>query len=146
GSANATGGYVERGSEMFVIRSLGIFRDVGDIEQVRVAYHSGVPVRVRDVATVAAGYQPRQGIVPRDAEGDSIEGIVLMRRGQNPSVVLEALRQRVAEINERILPPEVTIDPFYDRTELVNTTLKTVFRNLAEGATLVTLVLFVFLL
>ncbi|MBI3450045.1 MAG: efflux RND transporter permease subunit [Acidobacteria bacterium] len=146
GSANATGGYVERGSEMFVIRSLGIFRDISDIERVRVAYHNGVPVRVRDIAMVREGYAPRQGIVTRDANDDAIEGIVLMRRGQNPSVVLAALRQRVEEINGRILPKGVAVLPFYDRTELVQTTLRTVFRNLAEGATLVTLVLFVFLL
>jgi len=146
GSANATGGYVERGSEMFVIRSLGIFRDLSDIEQVRVAYHNGVPVRVRDVAMVREAYAPRQGIVTRDGDGDAVEGIVLMRRGQNPSVVLEALRRRIAELNGRVLPKDVRIAPFYDRTELVETTLHTVFHNLAEGAALVTLVLFVFLL
>src|SRR5882724_6337172 len=131
GSANATGGYVERGSEMFVIRSLGIFRDIADIERVRVAYHNGVPVRVSDIAMVREGYAPRQGIVTRDANEDAIEGIVLMRRGQNPSVVLSALRQRVEEINGRILPKGVAVVPFYDRTELVQTTLRTVFRNLA---------------
>jgi heavy metal efflux system protein len=146
GSNNATGGYVERGSEMFVIRSLGTFRSLSDIELVRVGYKGGVPVRVRDIAVVSVGYAPRQGVVTRDENEDAVEGIVLMRRGQNPSVVLAALRARVDELNARVLPKGVKVDPFYDRTELVNTTLKTVFRNLAEGAALVTIVLFVFLL
>src|SRR5262249_17247728 len=82
-SDNATGGYVERGSEAFVIRSLGIFRGVDDIGKVRVGFHEGVPVTVRDVAAVAVGYAPRQGVVTRGADPDAVEGIVLMRRGQN---------------------------------------------------------------
>src|SRR5215471_3027907 len=145
-SANATGGYVERGSEMFVIRSLGIFRDMTDIKRVRVAYHDGVPVLVQDVASVVEGYAPRQGVVTRDGNEDAVEGIVLMRRGENPSVVLKALRERIEALNHGVLPQGIRIEPFYDRTDLVSTTLKTVFRNLAEGALLVTLVLFAFML
>ncbi|HMI88917.1 MAG TPA: CusA/CzcA family heavy metal efflux RND transporter [Polyangiaceae bacterium] len=145
-SANATGGYVERGSEMFVIRSLGILRDLTDIEKVRVAYHEGIPVLVRDVASVREGYAPRQGVVTRDQNEDAVEGIVLMRRGENPSVVLDALREKVNDLNNRILPKGIKIVPFYDRTDLVKATLRTVFRNLAEGAALVTLVLFAFML
>ena len=145
-SSNATGGYVERGSEMFVIRSIGIFKDLADIERVRVGYHDGVPVTVRDIALVSEGYSPRQGIVTRDENEDAVEGIVLMRRGENPSVVLEGLRKRVADLNGRILPKGTRLRAFYDRSELVNTTVHTVFRNLAEGATLVTLVLFAFML
>ncbi len=145
-SANATGGYVERGSEMFVIRSLGIFKGIEDLERVRVGFHGGVPVTVRDVATVSEGFQPRQGIVTREHDEDAVEGIVLMRRGENPSLVLDALRARIAELNQRSLPDGVRISPFYDRTDLVNTTIKTVFKNLAEGAALVVLVLLSFML
>jgi cobalt-zinc-cadmium resistance protein CzcA len=145
-SDNATGGYIERGSETFVIRSIGVFGTTADIEQVRVIMHDQVPVTVKDVATVRVGYSPRQGVVTRGASEDAVEGIVLMRRGENPSVVLAALRERVRDINARLLPPGVAVDPFYDRTDLVNTTLSTVFRNLAEGATLVILVLFAFML
>ncbi|HYV84707.1 MAG TPA: efflux RND transporter permease subunit, partial [Patescibacteria group bacterium] len=145
-SDNASGGYLERGAEMFVIRSLGIFRDLGDIEQVRVAWHHGVPVTVKDVATVRVGYAPRQGVVSRDANEDAVEGIVLMRRGENPSVVLAALRDKIGDINGRILPKGIAVTPFYDRTELVDTTLHTVFHNLVEGAFLVVLVLFLFML
>ncbi|HEY2405423.1 MAG TPA: CusA/CzcA family heavy metal efflux RND transporter [Polyangiaceae bacterium] len=145
-SANATGGYVERGSEMFVIRSLGIFEKLEDLANIRVGYNKSAPVALHDVAKVTEGYAPRQGIVTRDQNQDAVEGIVLMRRGENPSVVLDALRARVSKLSHGILPSDVKIVPFYDRTELVNTTLKTVFRNLAEGATLVTLVLFAFML
>jgi cobalt-zinc-cadmium resistance protein CzcA len=146
GSSNATGGYVERGSEMFVIRSLGIFRSLADIEKVRVGFHDGVPVLVKNVATVTEGWAPRQGIVTRGNDEDVVEGIVLMRRGENPSVVLDALRIRIDELNTRVLPKGVQVDAFYDRTTLVNTTLKTVFKNLGEGALLVSLVLFAFML
>ncbi|HTM31852.1 MAG TPA: CusA/CzcA family heavy metal efflux RND transporter [Vicinamibacterales bacterium] len=145
-SDNASGGYVERGAEMFVIRSLGVFTNLSDIEQVRVAHHGGVPVMVKDVATVRVGYAPRQGIVSRGDDEDAVEGIVLMRRGQNPSVVLEALREGIAAINAGVLPQGVTLTPFYDRTELVNSTLNTVFHNLTEGAVLVVGVLFIFLM
>ncbi len=145
GSDNASGGYVERGAEMFVIRSLGIFQDLSDIEKVRVAVRGGVPVTIKDVAAVRVAYAPRQGVVSRNDDEDTVEGIVLMRRGENPSVVLSALRARIQDLDARILPKGVRVDPFYDRTDLVNTTLKTVFRNLAEGALLVTVVLLVFL-
>ncbi|HET9958019.1 MAG TPA: CusA/CzcA family heavy metal efflux RND transporter [Polyangiaceae bacterium] len=145
-SSNATGGYIERGSEMFVIRSLGIFKNVPDLERVRVGFHDGVPVTIRDVASVSVGYAPRQGIVTREQNEDAVEGIVLMRRGQNPSVVLENLKARIADLNQRALPDGIRLKAFYDRTELVNTTIKTVFRNLAEGAVLVILVLLAFML
>ncbi|HXK17873.1 MAG TPA: CusA/CzcA family heavy metal efflux RND transporter, partial [Polyangiaceae bacterium] len=145
-SANATGGYVERGSEMFVIRSLGIFTGLEDVRRVRVGYHEGVPVTIQDVAQVNDGYAPRQGVVTRGSDEDAVEGIVLMRRGGNPSIVLANLRSKVEELNARVLPDGVKLWPFYDRTDLVNTTLKTVFKNLAEGAVLVIVVLLAFML
>src|SRR5262249_31084843 len=88
----------------------------------------------------------RQGIVTRDDDDDAVEGIVLMRRGENPSTVLPILRERIAELDDDILPAGVKVSPFYDRSNLVNATLTTVFHNLAEGALLVTLVLFAFTL
>jgi cobalt-zinc-cadmium resistance protein CzcA len=145
-SANATGGYVQRGSEAFVIRSLGILGSIEDIGRVRVGIHNGVPVRIKNVAKVNEGWSPRQGIVTRDDNEDAIEGIVLMRRGQNPSVVLEALRDKIEHVNAHILPKDVQVRAFYDRTDLVRTTLQTVFRNLLEGAVLVCVVLFAFML
>jgi cobalt-zinc-cadmium resistance protein CzcA len=145
-SANATGGYVQRGSEAFVIRSLGILGSMEDIGLVRVGIHGTVPVTIKDVAEVNEGWAPRQGVVTRNDVEDSIEGIVLMRRGQNPGVVLEGLREKIDHVNTHLLPKGVTVSPFYDRTDLVHTTLHTVFHNLIEGATLVVLVLFAFML
>ncbi|HEX4419310.1 MAG TPA: CusA/CzcA family heavy metal efflux RND transporter [Kofleriaceae bacterium] len=145
-SANASGGTIERGEQVFVIRSIGTFKSVDDIGKVRVGFHTGVAVKLSDVAAVSVGYAPRQGVVTRGTNLDAIEGIVLMRRGENPSVVLAALRDRIVEIHAHSLPPNIRIKPFYDRTDLVDTTLDTVFHNLAEGAILVSLVLFAFLL
>jgi cobalt-zinc-cadmium resistance protein CzcA len=145
-SKNASGGTIERGSQVFIIRSLGTFLNADDIAKVRVGFHAGVPVKLGDVATVTIGYQPRQGVVTRGQNLDTVEGIVLMRRGENPSVVLAALRERVEELRAHALPAGVNLVPFYDRTDLVDTTLDTVFHNLAEGATLVAVVLFIFLL
>ena len=145
-SANASGGLVERGEQGFVIRSIGTFASTEEIGDVRVGYHAGVPVTIRDVANTVVGYAPRQGVVTRGDNPDAIQGIVLMRKGENPSRVLETLRGRVAELESHALPADVHISAFYDRTELVDTTLETVFHNLIEGAVLVSLVLFVFLL
>ncbi len=145
-SQNASGGILERGAEQMVIRSQGLFQRLEDIGAVHVAMHEGTPVLVHDVAEVSDGWAPRQGVVSRDQQVDSVEGIVLMRRAENPSVVLARVRAAIEEINGRMLPDGIHVSPFYDRTDLVNTTLRTVGRNLLEGAALVTLVLFVFLL
>jgi heavy metal efflux system protein len=144
-SANASGGTLEHGAEQFVIRSTALFSSLADVAVTRVATHDGTPVLVRDVATIRQGWAPRQGVVSRGSDFDAVEGIVLMRRGENPSVVLHALRDVLDGLNHD-MPAGVTIQPFYDRTELVGTTLRTVAHNLLDGAMLVVLVLFVFLL
>lgn len=146
GSENASGGVLERGSEQFVIRSEGLFKSLEDLRTVRVATNAGTPVFLRDVAEVTVGWAPRQGVVSDGDQSDAVEGIVLMRRGENPSVVLAALRTQLVLVNERIAPDGAVVNAFYDRTQLVDTTLATVGRNLLEGALLVTLVLFIFLL
>jgi heavy metal efflux system protein len=146
GSVNASGGVLERGAEQFVIRSEGLFQSLQDLEDVRVATNEGTPVFLRDVADVSEGWAPRQGVVSRGSDFDTVEGIVLMRRGENPSVVLERLRAALGAIDHRLADDGVTIDTFYDRTDLVQTTLRTVGHNLLEGGILVTLVLFIFLL
>ncbi len=149
GSVNASGGVWERGSEQFVLRSTALFSTLADVQSTRVATHDGTPVHVRDVADVHEGWAPRQGVVSRGRNFDTAEGIVLMRRGQNPSEVLKSMRGAIDGLNQ-LLPglagSPVRIDPFYDRTNLVDNTLRTVGRNLVEGAILVLLVLTVFLL
>lgn len=145
-SSNAGGGILQRGAEQMVIRSQGLFSHLDDIAETTVASRDGTPVRVKDVATVANGWAPRQGVVSRGDQYDAVEGIVLMRRSENPTVVLDRVRAAIAELNARLLPPGVQVEPFYDRTDLVDTTLHTVAHNLLEGGVLVTLVLFIFLL
>ncbi len=105
----------------------------------------GTPILVRDLAGIADAGLPRQGLVGQDGNDDAVFGMVLMRKGENPSDVLDALHARIAEIEANQLPHGVSIEPFYDRSWLVSTTLKTVFSNLLEGAVLVFLVLWLFL-
>lgn len=145
-SINASGGVLERGAEQFVIRSEGLFHDVSEISRVSIASRGGTPIFLSEIASVSLGWQPRQGVVGRADNHDAVEGIVLMRRGENPSRVLKLVGAKVKELNEHVLPKGTNVSVFYDRTELVGATLETVGRNLLEGALLVTLVLFVFLL
>jgi cobalt-zinc-cadmium resistance protein CzcA len=145
GNANAGGSYLEQGAQQYLVRGIGLLHSASDIGNVVVASHDGTPVLVKDIARVAVGSLPRQGVVGQDADDDVVTGIVLMRKGENPSVVLAALKQRLAELNTSILPKGVTVEPFYDRTWLIDTTLHTVFHNLFEGALLVTAVLLLFL-
>ncbi|RYE93163.1 MAG: efflux RND transporter permease subunit, partial [Myxococcales bacterium] len=144
-SLNASGGVLERGAEQLVIRSEGMFASLADIGRVAVSSKEGTPTLLSDVASVQVGWAPRQGIAGRADDHDVVQGIVLMRRGENPTGVLERVRERVKEINGS-LPGGAKIDVFYDRTELVDQTLSTVKHNLIEGGVLVVVVLFVFLL
>ena len=142
---NAGGGYIEQGEQQFIIRGVGLLRTADDIRKVVVAAHRGVPVLIEDVAEVAIGSQQRQGIVGMDAKDDIVNGTILMRKGENPSVVLEGVKAKIAELNESILPKGVELVPYNDRAWLIDSTLKTVFKNLGEGALLVCLVLYLFL-
>ena len=145
-SINASGGVLERGAEQLVIRSEGLFSNVAEIGSIAVASRSGTPIFLSEVASVHVGWMPRQGIVGRGTDHDVVQGIILMRRGENPTVVLERVREKVVQLNKDVLPKGTKLDVFYDRTELVSKTLSTVGKNLLEGAALVTIVLFVFLL
>jgi cobalt-zinc-cadmium resistance protein CzcA len=144
-NANAGGSYVEQGRQQFLIRGLGLFRSSDDIGNVVVDARNGTPILVRHIAEVSVGNVPPQGIVGENDADDVVTGIVLMRQGENPSVVLAALKARIDQLNRSGLPAGVAIDPFYDRSWLIAKTLRTVFGNLVEGAMLVTLVLLMFL-
>lgn len=144
-NANAGGGYVEHGRQQYLIRGIGLLRGPADIEEVVVDARNGVPIRVGDVARVRIGTVPRQGVAGQDGTDDIVYGLVLMRKGENASEVLKAVKARIGEINESMLPPGVRLEPFYDRSWLIGKTLKTVFSNLTEGAMLVCGVLFLFL-
>ena len=142
---NAGGGYIEQGEQQFIIRGVGLLRTPEDIRKVVVAEHSGVPVLIEDVADVTVGFQQRQGMVGMDGKDDIVNGTILMRKGENPSVVLEGIKAKIAELNDSILPKGVQLIPYYDRAKLIDSTLTTVFENLGEGALLVCLVLYLFL-
>jgi cobalt-zinc-cadmium resistance protein CzcA len=148
-NSNAGGGAVAHGNQQFLIRSIGELRSSADIGNVMVSVSRGVPVLVKDVAEIRVGGAPAQGLVGQTLEGrdddDIVNGIVVMRKGENPSRVLDGIKTKIAEINRSHLPKGVEIVPYYDRSWLIGKTLHTVFRNLLEGAVLVCLVLVLFL-
>ncbi len=145
GNANAGGSYVAQGAQQFTIRGIGLLQSAEDIGRIVVAARGGTPILIRDVAQVKTGAVPRLGVVGQDGDDDVVTGIVVMRKGENASVVLQGVKDKIAQLNARGLPPGVQIKPFYDRTWLMDKTLSTVFRNLVEGALLVSLVLYLFL-
>ncbi|MBX3025060.1 efflux RND transporter permease subunit [bacterium] len=156
GNRNAGGAYIEQGPQMYVVRGLGLVGDLNDLKAIAVATRHGTPIRVGDLGEVAIGHQLRLGrvglTVPApgrafDAvdEDDIVQGIVLLRKGENALAVLERVREKVAAINRGDLPPGVRIVPHYDRTELIERTLHTVRHNMLEGIALVLVVLVAFL-
>ncbi len=144
-NSNAGGGGVTQGRQQYLVRSLGSFKSSADIAQVVVAENKGVPILVRDIAQILVSGAPPQGLAGQDDADDIVNGIVVMRKGENPSAVLTGLKEKIAFVNKSILPKGVEIVPYYDRSWLIDKTLKTVFSNLTEGAMLVTLILFIFL-
>jgi len=145
GNANAGGSFLEQGEQQYLIRGIGMLRSADDIGDIVVTQHNGTPLLIKDIADVVTSAVPRQGLVGQDDEDEIVSGIVLMRKGENPSEVLTAVKSAVDAVNASALPKPARIVPFYDRTQLIDTTLHTVFRNLLEGAVLVTIVLFLFL-
>ncbi|MGP1716653.1 MAG: efflux RND transporter permease subunit [Methylophilus sp.] len=143
-SSNAGGGLMHRGDESLVVRGIGLYRDVDDIAQSVVDTRDGKPILVGDLGEVKIGDRPRSGIVSFNQQDDIIEGIILMTKGQNAAKVIEALREKVVQVNQT-LPPGVKVVPFYDRTGLVDHTVHTVSENLIVGALLVVAILIIFL-
>ena len=145
GNSNAGGSYVAQGAQQYAIRGIGLLQSPDDIGRIVVSARGGTPILVRDLAEVKIGSVPRLGTMGQDRDDDIVNGIVVMRKGENPSVVLQGVKARIADLNARGLPKGVEIVPYYDRTWLMGRTLSTVFRNLVEGALLVALVLYLFL-
>ena len=145
GNSNAGGSYVAQGSQQFAIRGIGLLSSAEEIGQIVLGSSNGTPILIRDVAQVKLGAVPRLGITGQDGDDDAVVGIVIMRKGENPSQVLKNVKEKISQLNQRGLPRGVEIVPFYDRTWLMEKTLSTVFRNLLEGAILVGLVLYLFL-
>ncbi|HMZ82564.1 MAG TPA: efflux RND transporter permease subunit, partial [Acidobacteriota bacterium] len=144
-NANVGGAYIEHGAEQYVVRGIGLVANPAEIAEIVIKTGpEGIPVFVRDVATVVTGAVVRQGAVTADGEGEIVCGITLMLKGANSRTVVEDVKSRVEQV-KKSLPKGVSLIPFYDRTELVNRTLRTVITNLVEGALIVILVLIVLL-
>lgn len=144
-NSNAGGSVLVRGDQGFVVRGIGLIRDLDDLGNIVVSEQKGTPVFLRSLGTLQLGALQRNGILGKNQNPDGVSGIVLLLRGQNPSRVLDAIHQRVRALNEGLLPPDVKVVPYLDRTELVNTTLSTVSRTMVEGIGLVIIVLILFL-
>jgi len=142
---SAGGSVLSRGSMSFVIRGRGALQSVEEIGNIFIKSHGGTPIYVRDVADVEIDSKVPSGILSKDRNDATIEGIVLMRRGENPSNVLNHVKDAIAELNTVDLPQGVQVVPIYDRSMLVNNTLHTVSHSVLLGISLVTLVLLFFL-
>ncbi|HLJ39598.1 MAG TPA: CusA/CzcA family heavy metal efflux RND transporter [Steroidobacteraceae bacterium] len=144
-NANAAGGRVSRGDQSYVIRAVGLMHSLADIGSTVVAQVKGAPVLVRDLGRTTLSHQEREGILGKDRNPDTIEGIVLMLKYQNPSETLKGIHARVAELNRRLAAEDVRIVPYIDRDDLVRATVHKVGRTILEGIGLVFLILILFL-
>jgi len=144
-TAIAAGGRVTRGEQSYVIRGVGRVLTLQDIGAIPVAQRNGVPVYVRDLGEMRIGHQIREGVLGKDANPDTVEGIVDLLKYENPSAVLERVHARVADLNAQLAPQGVKIAPFVDRDNLVHATVDNVGRTIVEGVVLVCVILFMFL-
>ncbi len=144
-NSNAGGAVLDNLQQSMVIRGVGLIQNPADIGNIVVTESKGVPVFVRDVGRVEVTAAPQTGIFGAADQTGGVEGIVLMRRGENPSDVLTSVKAAVDDLNKDRLPPGVRVKAIYDRTDLVNNTLRTVSRTLLEGLLIVVLVLFLLL-
>ncbi|MRX66240.1 efflux RND transporter permease subunit [Maribacter luteus] len=144
-NVNVGGDVIERGSQAYVVRGVGLLEKREDIENILIEARNGVPILVKHVASVEISSKPRLGQVGFQDEDDLVQGIVMMLRGENPSDVIPRLKDKIVELNENVLPKDIKIEPFIDRTELVDATVHTVSKNLVEGILFVSLIVFIFL-
>ena len=144
-NSNAGGGFYSQGGQFYYVRGIGLVRTTDDIGNVVVGENHGVPIRVRDIGEVTIGHAPRLGEFGYQTNDDAVEGVILMLRGDQTQNVLKGVEAKTDELNREILPPDVKIHPFYDRSQLVGLTTDTVENNLLRGMVLVLIVLIFFL-
>ena len=144
-NSNAGGGFYSQGEQFFYVRGLGLVTKTEDIGNIVVGNNNGVPVRIRDIGEVTIGSAPRLGQFGFQNNDDAVEGVILMRAGEQTQNVLKGVEKKTEELNRSILPPDVKVRPFYDRSDLVKLTTDTVEANLLRGMVLVLLVLIFFL-
>lgn len=141
---NTGGSYIEKGKDAYYIRSEGMITQTKDIEQIVVANRNGIPIHISDVGAVRFGSPKRFGAMTKDGQGECVGGIAMMLKGANANIVTQELEKRVEKI-QKILPQGISIEPYLNRSELVNRNISTVVYNLIEGAIIVFLVLIIFL-
>jgi len=144
-NSNAGGGFYSQGGQFYYVRGIGLVRDISDIGNVVVASDKGIPIRIRDIGQVTIGHAPRLGEFGFQNNDDAVEGVILMRRGEQTQTVLKSVEEETEKLNRQILPKDVKVHPFYDRSELVRLTTDTVESNLLRGMLLVLIVLIFFL-
>lgn len=144
-NSNAGGGFISEGGQFFYVRGLGRVVSLDDIGNITLTLRNGTPVLVKNVATVEIGHAPRLGQFGFRDQDDAVEGIILMRSGEQAQEVLKRVQAKTIELNERILPRDVKVVPYYDRSDLVTLTTRTVAENLLVGSVLVVGVLVFFL-
>jgi cobalt-zinc-cadmium resistance protein CzcA len=144
-NSNVGANYLELGAQSFNVRGIGMFRNEEDIGNVQVTERAGAPIYVKQLGEVSAGSKSPIGRVGRDYNPDIIQGVVLMRKGEKSMPTLQAVRKKVEAINNGLLPKGMKIVPYYDRTDLINITTRTVTHTLITGMVLVTFILLAFL-
>jgi cobalt-zinc-cadmium resistance protein CzcA len=143
---NVGGSFINRASEQYIIRGVGLIGSLMDIGKITVRSVGGIPIYVGDVADVGTGFAPRQGAALKDGRGEVVGGIVMMLKGENSLDVVRRVEERVQEINNgNLLPPGLKLTPYYDRSHIVEQSIRTILRTLAEGALLVIVVLYLLL-
>ena len=142
---NVGGDVITKSSQAYVVRGIGLINNMEELRNIVVKNIHGTPVLVKHLAEVHEACLPRLGQVGRMAEDDVVQGIVIMRKGENPAEVIDALKAKIEYINKEVLPEDVQIVTFYDRENLVNLAVHTVSRNLVEGILLVTFIVLIFM-
>ncbi len=144
-NSNAGGGFYSQGGQFYYVRGIGLVRNTSDIGNIVVGSTNGVPIRIKDIGDVVIGNAPRLGEFGYQKNDDAVEGVILMLRGEQTQNVLKGVEAETDELNRNVLPPDVKIHPYYDRSELVKLTTDTVETNLVRGMILVLIVLIFFL-
>jgi cobalt-zinc-cadmium resistance protein CzcA len=144
-NSNAGGGFYSQGGQFYYIRGLGLVRDTADIGNVVLQEKNGIPVYVKDIAKVEIGHAPRLGQFGYMHQDEAVEGVILMRVGEQAQVILRRVEAMTKDLNEHLLPPDVKVVPYYDRQGLIEETTKTVEENLLRGMLLVLVILGLFL-
>lgn len=142
---NVGGDIIEKNAQAYVVRGVGLLGSIEDIENIIVDDAGGNPVLVKNLADVRESSMPRVGQVGLNGNDDVVEGIVVMRKGENPKEVLSRVKEKIEELNTRILPRDVNMETFYDRDNLMNYTTHTVLHNMTEGIIFVTVIVFLFM-